>query len=84
MRFDRSGRLAAAPATSTVTAAATAAAALLLLLAPQLSPLPARAAEAPPDVIVHGEEPRDDFGWAVCPAGDVNGDGEPDLLVTCL
>src|SRR5262245_7890994 len=28
-----------------------------------------------------GEGPDDDFGWSVAPAGDMNGDGVPDLFV---
>ena len=35
----------------------------------------------PPDVTVTGEGPDDDFGWRVAPAGDVDGDGAPDLIV---
>jgi len=35
----------------------------------------------PADVMITGEGPDDDFGWQVAPAGDVNGDGIPDLIV---
>ena len=35
----------------------------------------------PADVIITGESADDDFGWHLAPAGDVNGDGEPDLIV---
>jgi hypothetical protein len=35
----------------------------------------------PADVMITGEGPDDDFGWKVAPAGDVNGDGVPDLIV---
>ena len=33
------------------------------------------------DVTITGETANDDFGWEVAPAGDVNGDGVPDLIV---
>ena len=33
------------------------------------------------DAVITGETANDDFGWEVAPAGDVNGDGEPDLIV---
>ncbi len=43
------------------------------LLFPQTTP--------PADVVITGETGDDDFGWHLAPAGDVNGDGEPDLIV---
>jgi hypothetical protein len=33
------------------------------------------------DITITGESGDDDFGWHVAPAGDVNGDGIPDLIV---
>jgi hypothetical protein len=39
-------------------------------------------AQSPPaDATIMGETADDDFGWEVAPAGDVNGDGIPDLIV---
>ena len=35
----------------------------------------------PADITITGEGGDDDFGWHVAPAGDVNGDGIPDLIV---
>lgn len=35
----------------------------------------------PPDATITGEGPDDDFGWRVAPAGDVDADGAPDLIV---
>src|SRR4030095_6456944 len=35
----------------------------------------------PADITITGESGDDDFGWHVAPAGDVNGDGIPDLIV---
>lgn len=35
----------------------------------------------PADVTIAGESADDDFGWEVAPAGDVNGDGVPDIIV---
>lgn len=35
----------------------------------------------PADATITGESADDDFGWRVAPAGDVNGDGAPDLIV---
>jgi len=35
----------------------------------------------PADITIIGEGGDDDFGWHVAPAGDVNGDGIPDLIV---
>jgi hypothetical protein len=35
----------------------------------------------PADATITGEGADDDFGWRVAPAGDVNGDGTPDLIV---
>src|SRR5687768_6939813 len=34
-----------------------------------------------PDSTITGETADDDFGWEVAPAGDVNGDSVPDLIV---
>jgi FG-GAP repeat/FG-GAP-like repeat len=42
--------------------------------------LPAQVAPAP-TVRLTGEGWDDDFGWRVAPAGDVNGDGVPDVIV---
>jgi hypothetical protein len=42
---------------------------------------PARAQfDPPPDIRLTGETQTDGFGWALAPAGDVNGDGIPDLI----
>src|SRR5947207_404657 len=35
----------------------------------------------PADVTITGESADDDFGWRATPAGDVNGDGIPDLII---
>jgi len=35
----------------------------------------------PADITITGEGGDDDFGWNVAPAGDVNGDGIPDLIM---
>ena len=35
----------------------------------------------PADITITGESGDDDFGWNVAPAGDVNGDGIPDVIV---
>src|SRR5207249_1741998 len=35
----------------------------------------------PADITITGEGGDDDFGWNVAPAGDVNGDGIPDVIV---
>src|SRR5262245_44858435 len=35
----------------------------------------------PPDATITGEGADDDFGWRVAPAGDVDADGVPDLIV---
>jgi len=35
----------------------------------------------PADITITGEGGDDDFGWHVAPAGDVNNDGIPDLIV---
>ena len=35
----------------------------------------------PADITITGEGGDDDFGWHVAPAGDVNGDGIPDLII---
>ena len=35
----------------------------------------------PADVTITGESADDDFGWRATPAGDVNGDGIPDVIV---
>lgn len=32
--------------------------------------------------VIESESPQDDLGWVVAPAGDVNGDERPDILVT--
>ena len=45
-----------------------------------LSPLQAQTTH-PADVTITGESADDDFGWRAAPAGDVNGDGVPDLIV---
>ena len=37
--------------------------------------------DVPRTLQVTGEGPDDDFGWSVAPAGDVNGDSVPDLVV---
>lgn len=37
--------------------------------------------DVPQSLKVIGEGPDDDFAWSVAPAGDVDGDGVPDLLV---
>lgn len=44
---------------------------------------PNRKAETTPpaDITITGESGDDDFGWHVAPAGDVNGDGIPDVIV---
>ncbi len=34
-----------------------------------------------PDVVLHAEAANDGFGWSVAGAGDVNGDGYPDVIV---
>ncbi|MBU1661799.1 MAG: FG-GAP repeat protein [Chloroflexi bacterium] len=36
---------------------------------------------ATPALTLTGEHPNDSFGYAVAPAGDVNGDGYPDLII---
>ncbi len=36
------------------------------------------------DVMITGDEPGDLFGWALTTEGDVNGDGEKDLIVSAL
>ncbi len=45
----------------------------------------ARCCSRPPFIYrrrpITGESADDDFGWQVAPAGDVNGDGVPDLIV---
>jgi hypothetical protein len=45
-----------------------------------LTPLQAQTTP-PADVTITGESADDDFGWRAAPAGDVNGDGVPDLIV---
>jgi FG-GAP repeat len=45
-----------------------------------LSPLQAQTTP-PADITITGESADDDFGWRATPAGDVNGDGVPDLIV---
>ena len=54
----------------------------LIVLSPLLGGAQARAQTNPPaDAMIIGESADDDFGWRVAPAGDVNGDGAPDLIV---
>ena len=54
----------------------------LIVLLPLLGAAQARAQTNPPaDAMIIGESADDDFGWRVAPAGDVNGDGAPDLIV---
>ena len=49
----------------------------LALIQPNL-----RAETTPPaDITITGESGDDDFGWRAVPAGDVNGDSIPDLIV---
>jgi FG-GAP repeat protein len=55
---------------------------LLAPLALTLSGGWARAQTSPPaDATITGEGADDDFGWRVAPAGDVDADGFPDLIV---
>ncbi len=54
----------------------------LIVLSSLLGGSQARAQPTPPaDALITGQSADDDFGWRVAPAGDVNGDGAPDLIV---
>ena len=37
-----------------------------------------------PDIILHGENDGDGFGYEVASGGDINGDGDPDFIVAAL
>jgi hypothetical protein len=61
---------------------ATRAAAALVVLSSLLRASPTAAQTTPPaGAVIIGESAEDGFGWRVAPAGDVNGDGVPDLIV---
>jgi hypothetical protein len=56
-------------------------AALFCALVLPIAALRAQTTTPPADVLITGAGKDVDFGWRVAPAGDVNGDGRPDLIV---